>query len=330
MNPRFSWPPHGELAAPLFSWRMCRLARIESKSPWSLHPYLDHEPLPDDLIASVRDYGILQPPLLLRDEDGALFVLSGLKRLRALRQTGVEKTLCRVVAEGMEKRAFFSLILAEHLWHAPLTIIEKAFFLTLAGRFFSSDSLIEFCQFLALPPQTREVTKLLAVVDLPREILRAAHYGQLSAATVYTLTTLSEEERRAVFSCLTRLHFGDNKQKRFLQLLAEARDLRQQTLTTILQLPEIVNILSDQHMNAPQKGQRLLDALTAFSAPDSSEAERRFRQWESALALPAGAHIEHSPAFESDALRLILPFAGQRALENFWRRAQTKAERPVL
>jgi len=314
---------------PRFSWRMCRLARIESKSPWSLHPYLDQEPLPGDLVASVRDYGILQPPLLLCDEDGTLFVLSGLRRLQALRQTGGEKMLCRVVAEGMEKRALFSLILAEHLWHAPLTVIEKAFFFALAGRFFPPDRLVEFCPLLALPPQTREVTKLLAFVDLPREILRAAHYGQLSAATVYTLTTLSEGERWAVFSCLTQLHLGDNKQKRFLHLLAEARDLRQQTLATILQLPEIVDILSGQHMNAPQKGQRILDALAAFAAPDSSEAERRFRQWESALVLPAGAHIEHSPAFESDALRLILPFAGQKALENFWRRAQTKAERSV-
>jgi ParB-like chromosome segregation protein Spo0J len=307
---------------------MCRLARIETQSPWNLHPFFDQEPLPDDLAASVREHGILQPPLLLAGEGGMLAVLSGSRRLRALRQTGDHATLCRVVAGGIDKRSLFSLILAEHRWHSPLTLIEKAFFLALAQRFFPADSLAEFCPLLALPPQTREVVKLLALVDLPPEILRAAHYGQISAATVQTLTALSDEDRRAVFSSLMQLHLGDNKQRRFLHLLAEVSELRQKSSAAILQFPEITNILSDQHMNAPQKGQRLLDALTALAAPDSSEAERRFHQWESALALPAGAHIEYSPAFESDALRLILPFAGQRALEAFWRQTRGRQGEP--
>ena len=328
MNQQSSCSPHGGVPAPLFSWRMCRLARIEVRSPWSLHPFLDQEALPGDLAASVREYGILQPPLLLAGEGGMLAVLSGLRRLRALRQAGGEATLCRVVAGGIDKRSLFSLILAEHQWHSPLTLIEKAFFLALAQRFFPADSLTEFCPLLALPPQRREVAKLLALAGLPPEILRAAHAGQISAATVQTLTALSDADRRAVFSSLAQLHLGDNKQRRFLHLLAEAGELRQESFAAILQSPEITNILSDQHMNAPQKAQRFLDALTALAAPDASEAERRFQQWESALALPAGAHIEHSPAFESDALRLILPFAGRRALEAFWRQRRARQGEP--
>ncbi|HBT96876.1 MAG TPA: hypothetical protein DEB25_04190 [Desulfobulbaceae bacterium] len=75
-------------------------------------------------------------------------------------------------------------------------------------------------------------------------------------------------------------------------------------------------------MNGPQKAQRLLDSLTALAAPESSEAEQQFQKWQSRLALPTGAHIEHSPAFEKDALRLILPFANQESLEIFWQQAR--------
>ena len=326
MNPPSSWSSPREFSAPLFSWRMCRLARIATQSPWSLHPFLDQEPPPDELVASVRAYGILQPPLLLADE-GGMVVLSGLRRLQALRQTGGEKTLCRVVAGGIDKRDLFSLILAEHRWHSPMTVIEKAFFLALASRFFPPGILAEFRQLLAWPGQAREMAKPLAIVGLPPEILRAAHYGRISADTAQILADLPDKDRRAAFFSLTRLHLGDNKQKRFFHLLAEARDLRQETFAAILRLPEITSILSDEHMNAPQKGQRLLDALAALSAPDSSQAERHFQQWESALALPAGARVEHSPAFESDALRLILPFAGRRALEDFWRQTRTPEKR---
>lgn len=320
MKPPFS--AHGERRAPLFFWRICRLERIDALSPWSLHPFLDQEQPPDELIASVREHGILQPPLVMASQDDAFVVLSGLRRLQALRQVGGEETLCRVVASDIEKRALLLLILEEHRWHLPLTVSEKAFFLALAKRFLPPEELTEFYPLLALPERDQAKEKLLALTNLPPAILGTAHAGRLSAATAQTLATLSTEDQSSVFAVLTKIPLGDNKQKRFLELLADARDLCQETFTAILRRPEITNIFADKLMNPPQKSQRLLDTLAALAAPESSAVERRFRQWQSALALPAGARVEHSPAFENDTLRLILPFTGQEALETFWQRAR--------
>jgi len=311
---------------PLFSWRLCRLTRIGSESPWSIHPFIDQDPPPGDLIASMREHGILQPPLVMASKDDTFAVLSGLKRLQALRQMGGEKTLCRVVAASIEKRALLLLILEEHRWHSPLTISEKAFFLALVKRFLPPDSLSEFYPLLAPSERPHKTARLLALTNLPPEILRAAHEGRISAATAQALTALSAEEQRVLFAKLTETQLSDNKQKRFLQLLSEACDLRQETLMTILQRPEITNIFTDRQMNQPQQAQRLLDALVTLSTPESSAAERQFRQWQSSLALPTGARVEHSPAFENDSLRLILPFTGQQPLEAFWR--QASSERP--
>ena len=320
MKPSFS--PEGEHGASPFSWRLCRLARIEAESLWNLHPFLNEEEPSNDLAASVRQHGILQPPLVMAGKDDTYTVLSGRRRLRALRQAGGNETLCRVVAAGIEQRDLLLLLLEEHSWHSPLTVCEKAFFLALVRRFLPPDSLTEFYPLLALVERSQETSRLLALINLPPEILRAAHNGQISAATVLTLAALTEEDQRAVFATLAQITRGDNKQRHFLHLLTEASDLRQKTLAAILQLPEIIDILADQQMNRPQKAQRLLGALAAISAPESRAAERRFRQWQGTLALPAGARVEHSPAFENDALRLILPFAGWQALESFWQRAR--------
>jgi len=316
------------MKSPFFFWHLCRLTQIEAQSPWSLHPFLDLEPPSDDLVASVREHGILQPPLVMVNKGDTFVVLSGMKRLRALRLAGGEETPCRVVAADIEKSALLRLILEEQRWHTPLTISEKAFFLALAKRFLSPERLNRIYPLLSVSPRSEETAKLLALTNLPPEILRAAHEGRISTATTQALTILSAEDRQAVFTRLTEIQLGDNKQKRFLQLLAEVRNLRQETLTTILQLQEIIYIFSDKRMNPPQKSQRLLDTLAALAAPESSASECQFRQWQSSLALPAGARIEHSPAFENDALRLILPFARQQALEAFWRRANSQGPKP--
>ncbi|MDR0477479.1 MAG: ParB/RepB/Spo0J family partition protein [Desulfobulbaceae bacterium] len=313
------------MKSPFFSWHLCRLTLIERESPWSLHPFIDQEPLSGDLIASVREHGVLQPPLVMASKGDTFVVLSGLRRLRALRQVGGEETLCRVVAADIGKRALLLLIFEEHRWHSPLTVSEKAFFLALARRFLPPEGLSEFYRLLALAERSQEMAKLLTLINLPPEILRAAHEGRISATTVQALAALSTEDQRSVFATLTAIPLGDNKQKRFLALLAEASDLCEETSAAILQLNEITTIFADKQINQPQKAQRLLDALAALSAPESSAAERRFRQWRSALALPAGARVEHSPAFENDALRLILPFAGRQALEAFW---HGRARRP--
>lgn len=312
----------GEPGAPLFSWRLCRLAQIKTESPWSLHPFLNQKPLSGDLVASVREHGILQPPLVIAKEDDTFVALSGLRRLQALRQAGGEKTLCRVVAADIEKRTLLQLILEEHRWHSPLTASEKAFFLVLAKRFLPPDSLSEFYPLLALPQRSQEAARLLTLAGLPSEILGSAHDGRISVTTAQALAALSPEDQRAVFTRLTAIQLSDNKQKRFFQLLTEAHDLRQETLAAILELPEITIIFTDKQMNPPQKAGRLLDALTALATPESSMAERRFQKWQSTLALPAGARVEHSPAFENDTLRLILPFAGRQTLEAFWQRAR--------
>jgi ParB-like chromosome segregation protein Spo0J len=282
-------------------------------------------------MASVRERGILHPPLLLSENEAGFVVLSGARRLRALRLLGGQETVCRVAPQDIDQRAILLLLLDEHQWHSPLTMVEKVFFLALAARCSPSQSLAdEFIQRLALPRHGRQVMDLLKLLELPPEILRDAHNGRLSIATAFAMTALAADDRQAIAIILTQTQMGDNKQNRFMQLLAAAAELRQQSQARILDMPEIAAIVSDQAMNGPQKAQRLLDALAALASPDLCAAERQFAKWQSGLALPVGARVEHSPAFESDALRLILPFGGRPALEEFWRRMrpQDRGKKP--
>ncbi|HBT97828.1 MAG TPA: hypothetical protein DEB25_09475, partial [Desulfobulbaceae bacterium] len=64
MNPSFLVPAEEEPGVPPIFWRFCPLARIEAEPSWSIHPFLDEEP-PEELAASVRRFGILQPPLVM-------------------------------------------------------------------------------------------------------------------------------------------------------------------------------------------------------------------------------------------------------------------------
>jgi len=79
----------------------------------------------EDLAASIREHGILQPLLVSEDGGGGYLLLAGERRWRAARLAGLEKVPV-VIREKVDGRQELEMALVENLQRRDLTPMEEA------------------------------------------------------------------------------------------------------------------------------------------------------------------------------------------------------------
>ena len=78
----------------------------------------------EELAASIRESGLLQPPLVTRDGDGYR-IIAGERRVRAALRAGLEK-IPVLVREGLAEKDHLLIALLENLQRDDLTALEEA------------------------------------------------------------------------------------------------------------------------------------------------------------------------------------------------------------
>lgn len=149
----------------------------------------------EDLVASIRALGVLQP-LLVRPFDGSFEVIAGQRRLNACRilaeETVIKAIPCLVMAEGDDATAI-EASLAENIERQPMDEVDqyKAFAkLIKEGR-----ELAEIAATFAITE--RMVEQRLALGRLHAPILTAYRKGDIHARDIRNLTMATTKQQKA-------------------------------------------------------------------------------------------------------------------------------------
>ncbi|MEK9155310.1 MAG: ParB/RepB/Spo0J family partition protein, partial [Patescibacteria group bacterium] len=148
-----------------------------------------------DLMASVKEHGILQPLVVTVREDGKYELIAGERRLRSARAVGLATV--PVVVRDATDRQKLEWALIENIQRADLNAVEEAtayqalmndFHLTqedVAGRVGKSRS---------------QIANTLRLLDLPSDMLAAVVEGRITKSHARTLLAEpNDDRRRALF-----------------------------------------------------------------------------------------------------------------------------------
>lgn len=123
--------------------------------------FFDEEPL-NDLAASVKDHGLLQPVLFRQHDDGKLFIVAGERRLKAAIKSGLQ-TISAILVEGKHTE----IALVENILRQDLTAIELAEALNKVKR----DHGYSDKQLTTIIGKAKStVSEILSLIQLPQEI----------------------------------------------------------------------------------------------------------------------------------------------------------------
>ncbi|MDP3369170.1 MAG: ParB/RepB/Spo0J family partition protein [Brevundimonas sp.] len=164
-----------------------RLAPIESLKPNPDQPRktFGQEEL-DELAASIRDKGVLQPVLVRSQpgEDGVWQIIAGERRWRAAQQARL--TEIPIIIKEMDDVAVFEVAIIENVQRADLNPLEEAeAFRVLMERFGRSQDAVAG----VVGKSRSHVANTLRLLQLPEEVLQHVRTGKLSAGHARALIT---------------------------------------------------------------------------------------------------------------------------------------------
>jgi len=279
---------------------------LNKSTTWSLHQDLSHDPDPE-FVSSVKQFGILRPPLVQMLANGEYQLVCGAMRLWAateiLGRTSVD---CLVFDHSLPATDLLALIIEDQKLSGPLTPIEKARAGLLCRQMLGRDS-GKLMVSSGLGSKGM-ITRLIELLDLEKPIRNTIHAGRISEQTGRELLLLAAGDRLLLHRLFQKLQLNHNKQKRVIDLgrivITQNRSTFEEFFST--QYPEHVN--DTVIANLPQATNHLLQDLTRRSTPLLTESAKLFDNQVARLDLPHFCSLSHSKSFEQDKINLNIEF----------------------
>ena len=146
----------------------------------------------EELAASIRAQGVIQPIVVRQDPAGGLTIVAGERRWRAAQRAGLERVPV-VVRDVAGDQELLELALVENLQRTDLNPVEEAeAFRSLHESFGQSQEQIA----LRVGRSRAAVSNVLRLLRLPPEILDLLRSGELSAGQARPLVGLEPQERQ--------------------------------------------------------------------------------------------------------------------------------------
>ncbi len=153
----------------------------------------------EDLIASIKEHGILQPLIVTRAR-GKYELIAGERRLRASRTLGL-KTVPVIVRDANEQQKL-ELALIENIQRQDLNALEEALaYKALVDEFNLTQEEVG----KRVGKSRSNVANILRLLELPDEMLHALRDGKITKSHARTLLAESNEmKREALFQAMLR------------------------------------------------------------------------------------------------------------------------------
>ena len=153
----------------------------------------------EDLIASIKEYGILQPLVATRS-NGEYELIAGERRLRASRALGL-KTVPVLVRDATEQEKL-ELALIENIQRSDLNVVEEAFaYQALVNEFNLTQQEVA----VRVGKSRPVVANALRLLDLPSVMLNALKENKISKTHARALLSESNPEKQlAMFERMLR------------------------------------------------------------------------------------------------------------------------------
>lgn len=145
----------------------------------------------EELIASIKEHGVLQPVVVTEKDDGSYELIAGERRFRASQMAGM-LTVPAIVKEA-DDQTKLELALIENIQRQNLNPIEEAFsYKRLMDKFGLTQQEVSQKVGKSRPA----VANTIRLLDLPEQIQEALISGQLSTGKARALLSVKDEQEQ--------------------------------------------------------------------------------------------------------------------------------------
>lgn len=278
----------------------------EAPGPYAMSFGFDLHPL----CQSIKTIGLVNPPCIGMDEKGRIEVITGYRRILALKQLGWFEIACEDLSATLPSpRERFVFAFHENLASRVFNPVEKAMVLGRLATLHGKETVLrDYMPLLSLPSHHETLLFYLSLAETGPEFLEAVAGGRLSLKAAGALMRMESRSGDEVLHWISKLALNLNQQIQFIDILIDIGQIERRGIAHILSDEVLRGTSLNHRLNNPQKARKILDELRRRRNPRQKTAESRFQQAVDRLSLPEGARIDHPLYFEAPGYRLEVQF----------------------
>jgi ParB-like chromosome segregation protein Spo0J len=273
----------------------------------------------DVLRESIGKVGLINPPLVARrNQQDSFDIVSGYRRILALKALGERKVFCldvTVVLPSTLER--FLTAFYDNLATRKFNEVEKAMILSKLQQFVPEEKVLNsFMPLLSLHSHEGTLKFYLKLLDLDEAIQKAAARGEISIKVAKVFVEMERASRQALFHWVTILKLNINQQLNFIESVNDI--CMREGLTTLELLSEesFVKLMERPQLNTPQKAKAVLEALRVRRFPRLAQAQQAVESAVSTISMPPETSIHYDSYLEDPYYQLEIKFKHGKDLRN--------------
>lgn len=259
---------------------------------------------------SIEQVGLMHLPCVVKDDKGRWDIVTGYRRLQAVRNRGGTSVSCIDLSE--KKQSSLQLLLFNFYDNLPtraFNLIEKGMFLNRLRRYLDKEEILASYMPLLELPAYDEILEIYIGLDcLEAPYREAVARGGISMKALGLLNMMKKDDKTDTLDIILKLGFNKNQQVRFIEYIRDLSVMEERPAGRILSEPELREIIDRENDNVPQQARQVIDYLKSKRSPRLTETENRLRTLVARLNLPTGSRIKNDPSFEAEDLCLEILF----------------------
>ena len=273
--------------------------------------------LGDHLVRSVDLAGILHPCILLKEgtmeKSGRYLIVSGHRRIAAMKQAGKNFIPARVVDASKDRQAALLFCaraaVVDNAFSRPLNMVEKAKGVVLLNEYMELDEIVNDSPALFNEPLNRHIGEnLLTVGRQTGDIHRMILESRLSIKTVVMLETLDPDIKERFIRLFQQIKMAQNKQLDVIVHIREIAARENIPIAEFMDSEELDSIVTMDHPDENLKSARLRTFLAERRFPEKTKAWQEHRAALKDLEFGDTISLDPPKDFEGDTYRLSFDF----------------------
>lgn len=284
----------------------------------------------DDLVASVKHVGLVNPPLLIKTNTHYTIVC-GFRRISAYRCLGLDCINARTLPQNTKKLECATYAIVDNAYQRQLNLVEMSRSFNLLDRFMDKNKHpdIKF-KAMGLPENESLIKKVKKIDRLPQALKNGILSNTLSLAMALALGRLDEKTGSELVQLFAGLKLSLNKQREIFTLIKEIAHRDDTPMLTVLAEPELQAMLNSNHFDVNQRARYIRSYLKQVRFPIITKAKQAFESQLKSLNLNANAKLIPPKNFESAVYTLQFTFSSLSELQDHKSALDTLINNPSM
>lgn len=266
---------------------------------------LHHQIYSQQLSRSIKEVGVINPPVVQKTSDGYFRIVCGFRRVHAARELQIQELICKVIPCEIKDLDLLLIALYDNLTTRPFHPLEKSFIIEKLEQFVDPKEIIaKYFPLLGLPPHKKGYDDIACLARLEKPVRDAVYRGDLAQPVAVRLSQLSRQDRMSVFDLLEKVHLSVSKQKEVSEYLIEISQRETISLSDLIKSQQITELFENDRLSKSQKGESIRSYLRCRRFPQITRMEDKFTRIHRGLQLKTGTKLLPPPSFESNTFQI--------------------------